>query len=602
LFTNFESKKKKRVDRIYIELAKMPPKQQSTRPITPETSKGSRKLRSQDLIETPIPSDHEEESIFEDNTFEDDEGNIEQTPMQQASSSYKGKRRLPPPISDTTATKQSDMQAVVQSLLTQMERERADHREMIEKLINAKSFTASQISAEELNIREELDRFRKDAKSKLDNKLYLQLTASNYTAWRSSILADAQLISAVDIIMKEQLQPPQGLSRLDQEIWKKKNELLFTRIFQSLHYTVRDSLGTVDSQDAAYLWQRINAEYGISAAEERLTTMKALLELRLKNGDYLGYMRTFRNLRAKLKALDSALSDSAYHDVFIIGLGDWQYNFIKSRLDEFYSTGQGPIRNLDLEELMNQLAARVNKNKMMDPSSTKQAKANLSTTSSSESNRRRPRRSKCNYCNGETHLEDKCFYKQPELATEKWRNGNKDMIEKLRRKNSKPSISSQYQDSSANASTGKELVLANQPTANAAVSMIATAYSTVQLTGWLLDTAATFHMTNSLSAFASYTPRNDARSVETADGARNAIKAVGTVILEVDDGTLTLQDVRYIPSLNTSLISVGQLEQQGYDIYNVTYGLPGHMGKRDKNTPPLTLNLNNFHHELQTTI
>ncbi|ODH46998.1 hypothetical protein GX48_06935, partial [Paracoccidioides brasiliensis] len=49
-------------------------------------------------------------------------------------------------------------------------------------------------------------------------------------------------------------------------------------------------------------------------------------------------------------------AEGTYHDLFILGLRDWQQEFVRIKLDDFYAIKQGPIQNLNLDELMDQLA------------------------------------------------------------------------------------------------------------------------------------------------------------------------------------------------------------------------------------------------------
>ncbi|KAG5295506.1 hypothetical protein I7I50_08275 [Histoplasma capsulatum G186AR] len=92
------------------------------------------------------------------------------------------------------------------------------------------------------SIKNEIDEFCKDARAKLEGRHAVVLTGSNnYLEWKSSILADAHLIQAKDVLTKEETVPPTTVP-LDMELWNKKNELLYTRIFQSLNATRNASL------------------------------------------------------------------------------------------------------------------------------------------------------------------------------------------------------------------------------------------------------------------------------------------------------------------------------------------------------------------------
>ncbi|EDN08551.1 hypothetical protein I7I51_00176, partial [Histoplasma capsulatum] len=146
-------------------------------------------------------------------------------------------------------------------------------------------------------IKNEIDEFRKDAKAKLEGRHA-----------KSSILADAHLIQAKDVLIKEETVPPTTVP-LDMELWNKKNELLYTRIFQSLNAT------------------NLARRCAISHAEERLFTIKKIRDLRLRNDDFHTPLATFQKLKTKLVSLGEKWAESTYHDLFILGLGDWQQEF-----------------------------------------------------------------------------------------------------------------------------------------------------------------------------------------------------------------------------------------------------------------------------------
>ncbi|KMW66932.1 hypothetical protein BDDG_11799 [Blastomyces dermatitidis ATCC 18188] len=104
-----------------------------------------------------------------------------------------------------------------------------------------------------------ISEYQKDAKAKLEGKHVIILNRSvNYLEWKSSILADAHLIQAKDILIKRETVPSTTVP-LNIELWNQKNELLYTRIFQSLNTTVRDSLGPLneDAYLAVTIWKNL---------------------------------------------------------------------------------------------------------------------------------------------------------------------------------------------------------------------------------------------------------------------------------------------------------------------------------------------------------
>jgi hypothetical protein len=96
---------------------------------------------------------------------------------------------------------------------------------------------------------------------------------------------------------------------------------------------------------------------------------------------------------------------------------------------------------------------------------------------------------------------------------------------------------------------------------------------------WVLDTGASNHMSGCRAVFSSI----DGRTVSTvrfADGSVVRIDGIGTVLYQYKNGEhRTLFNVYYIPTLTTSIISVGQLDEDGFDVRIKD----GFMSLRDEN-------------------
>jgi hypothetical protein len=165
---------------------------------------------------------------------------------------------------------------------------------------------------------------------------------------------DAYMIEANDIL--DQAKPPTGSDVIDIALWETKNEIMHTRILQSIASHVQETISWEDSTLAAELRVRITSTFGLSIAEERLMTVKALLDIN-PQGNYPAMIRDFQRIAAKLKRMD-LFFDDILHDIFICSLGQWQQSFVRTKLDEFFSCGRGPIKNLDIATFADQLVAR----------------------------------------------------------------------------------------------------------------------------------------------------------------------------------------------------------------------------------------------------
>ena len=54
--------------------------------------------------------------------------------------------------------------------------------------------------------------------------------------------------------------------------------------------------------------------------------------------------------------------------------------------------------------------------------------------------------------------------------------------------------------------------------------------------------------------------------IKDANGGFGSVNGIGKVILDVDDGIMGLEDVRYVPTLTYNLASHGHLEDQGFTL------------------------------------
>lgn len=317
----------------------------------------------------------------------------------------------------------SDANAIMMRMMMDFMKEQ---RQWMEKMMERASISPTQepsasIPTGEHIIRDEVEIFRREAKTKLGGTQF-RLTGANYMEWKQAILSDAHLIDAKDILVEGLKAPPEGYTRQERAIWAKKDELLFDRIYQHLspevHTAIDDGL---EDRHAATIWKRLSTEYGITAAQERFQLTAELRALQLQNGDFMTYMRTFRNLRARLKNVGKEpFTEAGYHDLFLDGLGNWQKDFVQTRLHEFFTetTKDGDIKELDLEVLMDQLALRANK----------------ATTNTGKPKAPGPQ---CSFCGSTRHSnENDCWRKHPEQAPDWW----KDKHMKGKEKDSEPPI------------------------------------------------------------------------------------------------------------------------------------------------------------------
>ena len=87
---------------------------------------------------------------------------------------------------------------------------------------------------------------------------------------------------------------------------------------------------------------------------------------------------------------------------------------------------------------------------------------------------------------------------------------------------------------------------------------------------WLVDSGATSHMTWNRDLFTTFLEIETPTQVTIANGTSIPCRGVGSIELRQDNplvpDVITLQNVRYMPDLNTNLLSVSKLEDRGISV------------------------------------
>ena len=413
------------------------------------------------------------------------------------------------------------------------------------------------------SIHPDIQQVQEDIKTLLTDKCRVTLSLDNFESWRMAIVSDADLIQATQVL--ETAAPPDDNDFLASTIWSKKNTVLRARMLNAMTSPVRERLGVTTHLSASGIWEKVNALFGKSLAEERFLATKSLRELTLENGDYLTYQARFQQILTRLQNLGETLPDFLAHDFFIHGLGSWNRTFIKTRLDEFFSTGRGPIQNLDLFGLMAQLASRAGThnregNARKDPNSSP-GHAKPATNKPSGTGSQDGSKPTCSRCN-RRHSGNSCFYENPSKAPEWWKKKHPDLFSPSQPQRDAP-------QPSANPPSA-DIPLFNAPhNANSAVAGAANNHVSYDASRWLADSCASYHLTPDRSLFLTYTPVTPIPSdaIEDAKGDTAICSGIGTVHIPLGDHSLTLSDVRHIPSFAVNLISLGQLANQQYQLH-----------------------------------
>ena len=251
-------------------------------------------------------------------------------------------------------------------------------------------------------------------------------------------------------------------------------------------------------------------------------------------------------------------------------------------MDEFYSTGRGPIVNLNLEESINQLISRAStyireqkdkdKNSKDSKDSKKDkgaAKAAVSGSKDKKSSSLKDNKKKkddkkekdhhpdgpCKICG--KYYAGRYYFDCPNEAPDWWKKKNQWLLNKI----GSPTLSA---PSSPNPDAiGKEMTIFGQ--AKAVIKAVVNLTQQIAADNdWFIDSCASYYICPDIYAFSDYKaiPESQLKKedfVVNIYGNLTHPLGSGTVIILISYGSLALKDVRYNPKFNSNLILVGKL-------------------------------------------
>lgn len=166
---------------------------------------------------------------------------------------------------------------------------------------------------------------------KLRSPLTLQ-GESNYYAWRSSLLNDARLIQATDVLQPQ----PDDMEELEAAKWQIRNDVFFARISTAISATVATFFQHINNGLAHTLWTAIESVYRKSIAHERCETLRSLFSLRATDGSFHQDLRKFRQFSATLSDLFPNDISDLLHDAFLITFSNVQKEWMGRIADQYF--------------------------------------------------------------------------------------------------------------------------------------------------------------------------------------------------------------------------------------------------------------------------
>ena len=249
----------------------------------------------------------------------------------------------------------------------------------------------------------------------------------NFALWQKAILRDAEYIGARDLLEEG---TPETNDPIQKAGLAMKNQLLENRIQNTLPLNIQQHVYTDWIQSPHTLWRRLNTIYGLSPAEERLLTIKTMINLQPQNNP-MAMMRQWEALTARVKEKAYSATDIC-HDIGILLLGDWQKTFVRGALDDYFALSmEGKVHCFNMHKLIEKLEVRSKTNSrqyiplsypfyQQDPRMAKggeeaqKAGKQAPKQPGSQPATKEVDDNLCPHCKHGYHMEDDCWIKHPE--------------------------------------------------------------------------------------------------------------------------------------------------------------------------------------------
>ena len=249
----------------------------------------------------------------------------------------------------------------------------------------------------------------------------------NFALWQKAILRDAEYIGARDLLEEG---TPETNDPIQKAGLAMKNQLLENRIQNTLLLNIQQHVYTDWIQSPHTLWRRLNTIYGLSPAEERLLTIKTMINLQPQNNP-MAMMCQWEALTTQVKEKAYSATDIC-HDIGILLLSDWQKTFVRGALDDYFALSmEGKVHRLDMHKLIEKLEVRSKTNSgqyiplsypfyQQDPRMAKggeeaqKAGKQAPKQPGSQPATKEVDDNLCPHCKHGYHMEDDCWIKHPE--------------------------------------------------------------------------------------------------------------------------------------------------------------------------------------------
>src|SRR6266496_4475099 len=391
----------------------------------------------------------------------------------------------------------------------------------------------------------------------------IQLTgSSNYTAWKESILSRTKAVKYHYILEEKETAPP---TQTDGKIlWECVNDWLYDLMWNSISPQAKLQIETPRDRIAYNLWLKIRTKFQHPIEKQQCHIYRKLVFLIPKKCNSVReYLHKFQDFRMQLAKLNYPVADWQLIDILYGNITKVHRDFLQLKI-ESKRTSNFEAVDLDIDTVINEIISRLpkedkdqsasggnqglhateDKNKNKDKDKDKKGQNQGQNQSSNrgrgsgrggrggQSNRgnhasQNTNQPRCSYCGGWNHIDpDDCHYKNPEKATQEWRDKHQSLIDYFRKKDAEK----------------KQLVLANPtpaPNSGSIRGLLAiedceshktcTALPNTHEEAPIWDTGAGIHMTPSRSALDDYAAASS--SITVVDNSKCNVEGIGDFTL-----------------------------------------------------------------------
>jgi transposase InsO family protein len=365
----------------------------------------------------------------------------------------------------------------------------------------------------------------------------IKLSASNYSIWKPMMEDVLYCKDLHDPIEGDSAKP----SSMPDKEWAKMHRKTIGCIRQCIEVSVFHHVSQETKADT--LWKKLESLYERKTAQNKAFAIRKLAHLKLKEGRSIAeHLSEFQDLVNQLTRMNLAVDDELQALLLLSSLPDSWETLVVSLSN---SAPNGVLQLAMVKDsLFNEETRRKDMGKddaqaLVTENRGRSKGRNSKGRGKSRSQSQTKGKVKCFYYDKEGHIKRNC---------KAWKNKQKEETNQKKADDHNTTAVSSDEDVVV-LSIGED-----------ECCHVADPYDE-----WVVDSAASYHVTPRREFFTSYKAGNLGR-VKMGNKSYADIVGIGDICVETNTGyTLKLKDVRHIPDMRLNLISISVLDKEGYE-------------------------------------